>query len=572
MVLGGQGVAGRGRSELRDRADLAGLQVPDELLLLAVEAEELADALVLAALGVPDVGLAAERAGEDAEVGEAADEGVGGGLEDPHEERSCRVGGDLERIARPRLVRRRRGLLGGRRQVADDGVEQAAHADPLGRAGHEDRRQERVAHAPVEAGIELGVRDLLALEVLGQDVVVGLGGGLDELVAAGRDLALELGRDRDLDLLLPVPAVGLAVDEIDVAGERLGLADGELQRRDLGAEGIAQGVEDGRGVRVLAVALVDQEEGCRAVRAREGDRVLRARLDPARRVHADDRRVDRLEARHDLGHEVRVARRVNDRDEVAVVVQRGDRERERHAPLLLLGLEVEGGRAVLDATLARDRPGPEEEGLGERRLPGSGVAGEDDAAEVGGVDALRGHRCDGTSWGGRNARGGRRRAGPCGAGDQVGPGVLSMIVRYTRARCPVTPSGPRSSARRASTTSSVAPSSRRWGGRSRWRPGRAAAIRTATSAFASRSRRRAPSTCRRTRSSAPSRRRPVAATPCSSRRSCTRATAPVAWLSWSRLRPTTGTASSRRSARSSRRPAASWPARVPSPGSSSSAA
>ena len=98
------------------------------------------------------------------------------------------------------------------------------------------RRQDRVAHAAMEAGVELLVADLLALEVLGQHVVVGLGRGLEQLVAAARDLVGELGRDRDLGALALLPDVRLAVNEIDVAAERVGLADGQVQWRDLVAE------------------------------------------------------------------------------------------------------------------------------------------------------------------------------------------------------------------------------------------------------------------------------------------------------------------------------------------------
>ena len=397
MLLRREGVAGGGRAQLGDRADLARLQLADRLLLLAVEAEELADPLVLALLGVPGMGLAAQRPREDAEVGQPPDERVGGRLEDADQERSAGVGRDLDRVARLRLVRDGRRLLGRRRQVAHDRVEEPAQADPLGGAGDEDRRQDRVADAAMEAGVELGVGDLLALEVLGEDVVVGLRGGLQELIAARGDLGLQLGRDRDLDLLLAVPPVGLAVDEVHVAGERVGLADGQLERRDLGAEGVPQGVEDGGGVRVLAVALVDHEEGRGVVPPGQRHRVLRAGLDPARRVHAHQRGVDGLEARHHLGDEVRVARRVDERHEVALVVEGRDREGQRHVPLLLLGLEVHGGRPVLDPALAVDRPGAEEECLGQRRLAGTGVAGQDDAAKVGGVDALRGHSLDWTS-------------------------------------------------------------------------------------------------------------------------------------------------------------------------------
>ena len=56
-------VAGRGHGQLGDRADLAGLELADRLLLLAVEQEQLADPLVLVPGGVPDV--ACERSVPD---------------------------------------------------------------------------------------------------------------------------------------------------------------------------------------------------------------------------------------------------------------------------------------------------------------------------------------------------------------------------------------------------------------------------------------------------------------------------------------------------------------------------
>ena len=59
-----QRVAGGGHRELRDRADLAGLQLPGRLLLLAVEQQQLADALVGVLGRVPGVALRMERAGE----------------------------------------------------------------------------------------------------------------------------------------------------------------------------------------------------------------------------------------------------------------------------------------------------------------------------------------------------------------------------------------------------------------------------------------------------------------------------------------------------------------------------
>ena len=66
-----------------------------------------------------------------------------------------------------------------------------------------------------------------------------------------------------------------------------------------------------------------------------------------------------------------------------VVVERGDRQRQRQLALLLLGLEVEA--AVPSSTLPEsgDGTGGVEQVLGERGLAGVGVTGEDDVAQVG---------------------------------------------------------------------------------------------------------------------------------------------------------------------------------------------
>ncbi len=53
----------------------------------------------------------------------------------------------------------------------------------------------------METGLELGVGDLLALEVFGHDVVIGLGRCLEQLVPAGGDFIGQIRRNRDLGLL-----------------------------------------------------------------------------------------------------------------------------------------------------------------------------------------------------------------------------------------------------------------------------------------------------------------------------------------------------------------------------------
>ncbi len=155
-------------------------------------------------------------------------------------------------------------LLVGGGEIANDGVQHAFDADVVrGRCDHH-RSQDRVAHATVEAGVELLVGDLLAVEVLGQDIVVRLGRRLEQLVAAARHLVGQLGRDLDLGALAVLPRVCLAMDEIDVAAERVGPADRQVQRRDLVAERGTQGVKRGGRIRVLTLAAGNHEERGRA--------------------------------------------------------------------------------------------------------------------------------------------------------------------------------------------------------------------------------------------------------------------------------------------------------------------
>ena len=101
--------------------------------------------------------------------------------------------------------------------------------------------------------------------------------------------------------------------------------------------------------------------------------------------------------------------------------------------------------------------------------------------------------------------------------------------------CPVIPSGPRSSTRRARPTRSAASSSRSWRARSRSRRATAAATWTPTRRWGWPSRRRATPRCPRTTSSARSTAAPARApTPPRSRRSPTRDTGREGPRSWSR--------------------------------------
>ena len=391
-----QRVAGLGHAELGDRADLARPQLRRRLLLLAVEVQQLADPLVLALRGVVRGALALERPGQDAQVGQPPDERVGGGLEHADQQLPA-VGLDPDVLAG--LVGGREGALFlGRGQVADDRVEERVEPDPLGRRRDEDRGEDRLAHALVEARVELGVGHLLLAEVLLEHGVVRLGRGLEELVTTPRHLVGELCRDRDLDLLAALEPVRLAVDEVDIAAERLGRADRQVERRDLRPERRAQGVERRARVRVLAVALVEHEACRRAGGAPGLDRGLEPGVDPAGGVDHEQGRVGRVEALDHLADEVGVAGRVDEGDLVLAVLERPDGEAQRTALLLLLGLVVEVGRSVIDTAQARDRAGSKEHLLREGGLAAPGMSGEHDAPDVGEVVTLQRHRARFLRW------------------------------------------------------------------------------------------------------------------------------------------------------------------------------
>src|SRR4029079_8471361 len=178
---------------------------------------------------------------------------------------------------------------------------------------------------------------------------------------------------------------------------------------------------------VFLVALVD-EEARRGVRASaEADRVLESRLHPAGGVGDEDRAVGRLETGDDLRDEVEVARGVDDGDPRAIRLERRDGQAQGLAALLLLGLEVEVGAAVIDLADAPHRAGLEQELLAERRLARTRVAGEDDAPKAGEPDALGGHG----RWVPRAAVTSKRAAGAAVSGHRRrGPAIL---VPYTPA-------------------------------------------------------------------------------------------------------------------------------------------
>ena len=114
----------------------------------------------------------------------------------------------------------------------------------------------------------------------------------------------------------------------------------------------------------------------------DAPRNLGLHLDAFDRGHDEDGEVGDAQRGGDVADEVGVARRVDDVDLVALVLERGDRQRHRDAAAGLFGVEVGDGVAVLDLPEPGDRARHEEQRLGERGLPGAAVADQRDVADL----------------------------------------------------------------------------------------------------------------------------------------------------------------------------------------------
>ncbi len=218
MRLVAQRVPGRDLLEADGGGDLAGA---DRLALLAavgVHLEDAADALLAARGRVEDVRAGLEHAGVDAEVRELADERVGHDLEGERAERLVEARLALDLVAGLRVGARDGALVERRRQVVDDRVEQRLDALVLERRAAQDGRDREVERARADRGAQRRGVDLLVLEVRHHDVVVVIGDGLDQVVAAPAAAAASsagISRSSHVSPIESVVADRLALDEVD---------------------------------------------------------------------------------------------------------------------------------------------------------------------------------------------------------------------------------------------------------------------------------------------------------------------------------------------------------------------
>ncbi len=171
----------------------------------------------------------------------------------------------------------------------------------------------------------------------------------------------------------------------------------------MGAEGRLERVEGAEEVGPLAVEHVDEDQPRQPLGVGPPPEPLGVDLDPHHAVDDDHRGVGDPQGGDRVGDEARLARRVDQVDLAAAVLEAGERGVDRHRPLLLVGLVVGDGRAVGHRAEPVDRAGLEQHRLVQARLAAAPVPDQGDIANP--VCGLVRHATEGTPAGRQNSTG-----------------------------------------------------------------------------------------------------------------------------------------------------------------------
>jgi hypothetical protein len=369
LVPCGQPVAGLGLLELGDGADVARADV----------LVEVADALLGVRARVEHLVVAAQHALVDAEEVDAPRERVGLRLEDVGEELLVlvRLEGDVRKLHR--AVLHRRG------QVLDDRVEQTVRREVA--RGHAAGHREDVAVVrPVLQGVDdLVVGDGVALQVALHERLGDLAHLVHQLLAVLLGQRPQVVRDRDLPAVVAVVAlvlVGAHVDEVDHPADVLLGPDRDLGGDDVPPERRLERVQRAEEVGPLAVEHVHEDQARDVELLGALPQPLGVDLDPHDRVDDEDGRLADAQGPERVGDEAGLAGSVEEVDLAVLPLEGGEGGRDGHLALLLVGLGVGGGRALLDGAEPVDRAGLEQERLVQGRLPAPAVTDQGDIADA----------------------------------------------------------------------------------------------------------------------------------------------------------------------------------------------
>jgi hypothetical protein len=356
---------------LGDRPDVARDERVGLDEVLALQQVGVADLECLAAFADEELRVLGDRALVDAKHPHLADVGVDHHLEDVRDHVLPGIGLCAHRLD---LVTRapdelRRVAFRGVGQELDDDVEQLRDAGAIARRNEAHRNQVALAQRLLERRMQLFRRHLALFEIFRHQFLVHL----DDLVDQRAVRFLHRGeicraRRTEEAVHHPLAAVG-----------------GQVDRQALPAEGGLDLGEQPRQIHVLGVDLVDDDHAAEIALARPLHHAIGDHLDAVLGVHHDGGGLHRGQRPDGAADEIGQSRGVDEMDARVLVLQVHDRSVERVLELLLDRVEVADGGALFHGSDAGDRPGPGEEGLGERGLAGAAVTGQGD-----GPDRFRG--------------------------------------------------------------------------------------------------------------------------------------------------------------------------------------
>ncbi len=330
------------------------------------ERHELADTFAISGAGVDEHVVATNRARQDFQVRDRAEELIDSGLEHVGEDLAVGIDGYLDRLASG-LDRGGFEIGGGGTDVADE-LEQMVDADGARGRPAQHGEDGSVVDGIVKQTLELFGRRHLALEILLEDGIVALDHLLDQRLVAYPFRLYERGGYIDLLGLTRVVHERMVGEQVGDAVEARALADRQLDRFGVRTEGVAEAghrrLEGGVGpvesideyqTRSARVRCVAPEQAIVGLYARDG-------------VDHEDHELRGLHRLKRVADEIRMAWRVDDGDRMAVPVERHGDEGEAVVELVLFGLDVAHGRAVFDAPWPSEHAGAVQHRLDEARL------------------------------------------------------------------------------------------------------------------------------------------------------------------------------------------------------------
>ncbi len=272
------------------------------------------------------------------------------------------------------LVEGRRVALGGVGGEAGQDVQQLLDAGTgLGR-GKQNGDQMPLAQRLLEGRVKIGHAGVGAvLQVLGQEILVFFDDLVDEGAVGGGN-GLEIG------------VAGSVLQHFDHVGGTVG---GQVEDHALFAEALADVGHQRRQIEVLGVDLVDDDHAAELPLGGVAHHALGHQLDAGLGIDHHQGGIHARQGGNGLAGEIGVARGVGQVDVGVLVAEIDQGGGQGVAGLLLQGIGIADGAALLDTALGSDGAGGVQQRFGQAGLAGGTVADEGDGAK--GLGGVSGH-------------------------------------------------------------------------------------------------------------------------------------------------------------------------------------